>query len=59
METAVLVSSGIGRLNNFIKLSALNTIPMYQKFIEQNSSFSRKITQKGKVLYERHNKTMA
>ena len=35
------------------------TIPMYQKFIEQNSSFANEITSKGKILYERNNATMA
>jgi len=35
------------------------TLPMYQKFIELNSSFAKEITQKGIVLYEGYNKTVA
>lgn len=35
------------------------TIPMYKKFIEQNSNFAHEITTKGKILYERHNTTVA
>jgi len=35
------------------------TIPMYKKFIEQNSNFAKEITTKGKILYERYNKTVA
>jgi len=35
------------------------SIPMYKKFIEQNSNFAREITTKGKILYERYNTTMA
>ena len=35
------------------------TIPMYKKFIEQNSSFAHEITTKGKILYERFNTIVA
>ncbi len=35
------------------------TIPMYKRFIEQNSSFAHEITTKGKILYERYNTTVA
>lgn len=35
------------------------TKPMYQKFIDQKSSFSNEIISKGKILYERNNPTMA
>ncbi len=35
------------------------TIPMYKHFIEQNSNFAHEITTKGKILYERHNETVA
>jgi len=35
------------------------TIPMFKKFIEQNSSFANEITTKGKILYEGNNTTMA
>jgi len=35
------------------------TIPMYKRFIEQNSNFAQEITTNGKILYERHNATVA
>jgi len=35
------------------------TIPMYKQFIEQNSNFAHEIMTKGKILYERHNATVA
>ena len=35
------------------------TIPMYKQFVEQNSNFAREIITKGKILYERHNATVA
>ncbi len=35
------------------------TLPMYKKFIEMNSSFSREITEKGKIIYESNNTKMA
>jgi predicted nucleotidyltransferase len=35
------------------------SIPMYKKFIEQNSSFAQEITTKGKILYERCDATVA
>ncbi len=35
------------------------TIPMYKRFIEQNSNFAHEILTKGKILYERHNATVA
>ena len=37
----------------------LHTRPMYQKFIEHGSSFSREILTRGKVIYERNNQAMA
>ncbi len=33
----------------------VHTLPMHKKFIELNSSFSKEILNKGKVLYERNN----
>lgn len=35
------------------------TIPMYQKFVELQSSFSREILSKGVVLYENNHKRLA
>jgi predicted nucleotidyltransferase len=35
------------------------TIPMYKRFIEQNSNFAKEVLSKGKILYERHNATVA
>ena len=35
------------------------TIPMYKRFIEQNSNFANEILTKGKILYEGHNSTVA
>ena len=35
------------------------TIPMYKRFIEQNSCFAHEITAKGKILYEGYNSTVA
>ena len=37
----------------------LHTLPMYHKFIELGSSFSREILSKGKVIYERNNQAVA
>lgn len=37
----------------------LHTRPMFQKFIENGSSFSREVLTKGKVIYERNNQAMA
>jgi len=37
----------------------VHTLPMYRKFIELGSSFSREILSKGKVIYERNNQTVA
>ena len=37
----------------------VHTLPMYQKFIEQNSLFALEITTKGKIIYESNHPTMA
>lgn len=37
----------------------IHTIPMHQRFIDLNSGFAREIKEKGKILYERDNTTMA
>ena len=35
------------------------TIPMYKRFIGQNSNFAIEVLSKGKILYEGHNATVA
>ncbi|HAN78012.1 MAG TPA: nucleotidyltransferase domain-containing protein [Bacteroidales bacterium] len=35
------------------------TLPMYRKFLEQNSSFAKEIKTKGKILYEANNGAVA
>ena len=35
------------------------TLPMYKRFIEQNSSFAQEILSRGKVLYEGYNPKVA
>ncbi|RLD62410.1 MAG: nucleotidyltransferase domain-containing protein [Bacteroidetes bacterium] len=53
------VSRKIRHINLQIAIDLLvYTIPMYENFIKQNSSFAQEILEKGKVIYERHNKTM-
>ncbi len=37
----------------------VHTIPMYKKFVQQNSSFAYEIISQGKVIYERNNTGMA
>lgn len=37
----------------------VHTLPMYRKFIEQNSSFASEITTKGKIIYARDHSTVA
>jgi len=37
----------------------VQTIPMYRKFLELNSSFAKEITSKGIVIYEGNNQTVA
>ena len=53
------VSRKIRHVNLQVAIDLLvYTIPMYEKFIAQNSSFAQEITEKSKILYERHNETM-
>ncbi len=35
------------------------TLPMYEKFIEQNSSFAFEITNRGRIIYKRDHTTVA
>ena len=37
----------------------VHTLPMYKKFVKQDSSFSNEITTQGKIIYETNNTTMA
>ena len=37
----------------------VHTLPMYKKFIEQDSSFSHEITKQGKIIYESNNTRLA
>ena len=54
------VSSKIRHIRMQIAVDLIvHTLPMYQKFIKQDSSFSHEITTQGKILYERNNTTMA
>ena len=55
-EIFLRVSRKIRHINLQVAIDLLvYTIPMYKKFLEQNSSFAQEITEKGKILYERHN----
>ncbi|MEA2042029.1 MAG: nucleotidyltransferase domain-containing protein [Bacteroidota bacterium] len=37
----------------------VHTLPMYEKFIKQDSSFAHEITTHGKIIYESNSTTMA
>ena len=37
----------------------VHTLPMYKKFVQQDSSFAHEILTQGKILYESNNTTMA
>lgn len=37
----------------------VQTLPMYELFLQQNSSFCNEIITKGKIIYERDNSTVA
>ena len=37
----------------------VHTLPMYQKFIKQDSSFAHEITSRGKIIYENNNERVA
>ena len=37
----------------------VHTLPMYKKFIKQDSSFANEITTQGKIIYETNNTSMA
>ncbi|MBC8485438.1 MAG: nucleotidyltransferase domain-containing protein [Bacteroidetes bacterium] len=59
-EIYLKIKQQIREINKQVAIDLLvYTIPMYQKFIELNSSFAREIINKGKILYESNNTTMA
>ena len=37
----------------------IHTLPMYKKFIKQDSSFAHEITKQGKIIYESNNTKLA
>ena len=54
------ISSAIRPVKEEIAVDLIvHTLPMYEKFLKLNSSFAREITNKGKIIYENNNKTMA
>jgi uncharacterized protein len=54
------VSKAIRPVKNKIAVDLIvYTLPMYRKFMEQNSSFAFEIKNRGKVIYERDHKTVA
>lgn len=58
-EIYLKIKRQIHTINQQVAIDILvYTIPMYQKFVEQNSSFAREIAQRGIVIYERNNQTM-
>ncbi len=59
-EVYLKVSRQIRSINQEVAIDLIvHTIPMYKKFLELNSSFAREITEKGKILYERHYQAVA
>jgi uncharacterized protein len=54
------VSKAIRPVKNQIAVDLIvYTLPMYRKFLEQNSSFAFEITNRGKIIYESDHKTVA
>ncbi len=54
------ISRAISSVNEEIAIDLIvNTLPMYKKFIEIDSSFAHEITTKGKIIYESNNTRMA
>jgi len=59
-ELYLKIRQSIAETNKEVAIDLLvYTMPMYQKFIQMNSSFSREITEKGKIIYESNNTKMA
>lgn len=60
LNLQLVVSNHIFELAKQVPIDLIvYSIPMYKKFIEQNSNFAHEITTKGKILYERCNETVA
>lgn len=58
-ELYLRIKKSIAETNKQVSIDLLvYTIPMYQKFLELNSSFSREITKTGKIIYESNNPKM-
>ena len=54
------ISQAIRPINRQIAIDLIvHTLPMYKKFISQDSSFSHEITTKGKIIYESNNTKLA
>ncbi len=54
------ISSAIRPVKKQIAIDLIvHTLPMYQKFIKQNSSFAHEITNQGKIIYESNNTRLA
>jgi len=59
-EIYLKIRQSIAETNKEVAIDLLvYTMPMYQKFIDMNSSFSREIINKGKIIYESDNTKMA
>ena len=60
IELYLKVKRHISGINKYVPIDLLvYTLPMYQKFKELDSSFSREIFSKGKIIYETNNPAMA
>jgi len=60
IELYLKVKRHISGTNKYVPIDLLvYTLPMYQKFKELDSSFSREIFSKGKIIYETNNPAMA
>ena len=60
MNVHLSVSQHIFELSMLVPIDlVVYTLPMYEKFITQNSQFANDITTKGVRLYEKYNKTVA
>jgi hypothetical protein len=60
IELQLTVSNHIFELAKQVPVDLIvYTIPVFKKFIEQNSNFALEITTKEKILYEKYNKTVA
>ncbi len=54
------ISQAIRPINRQIAIDLIvHTLPMYKKFIRQDSSFSHEIITQGKIIYESNNRKLA